>query len=179
MLLQHIGIPAMSDDIPEPDRTVTVEEAHLLRAQVEHSEEQASQGDEINQKYHEERVQYTRERINQIESQGISESDLEDTIEELREQVEDTEPDTDERIPVEAKLDTDQQINERYFDNGPDEVVVECVGLTGYDNGAVEFKDGSGRAIVEFPSEADARGAADAILSCNGIEEEGATVGMR
>ena len=169
----------MSDDIPEPERTVVVEEAHLLRAQAEHSKEQAADGDEVNEKYHQQRVEFTEERIGQIESEGISESEIEETIGELKERVEETEPDTDERLEAEAEFDTVRQIHQRYFDGGPDVVEVEAVRLTGYENGAVEFQDSSGKAIVTFPSEADARGAADAILDCNGIEDEAARVGMR
>jgi len=56
---------------------------------------------------------------------------------------------------------------------------VECPNCEWVVNGAVEFQDSSGKAIVTFPSEADARGAADAILDCNGIEDEAAHVGMR
>lgn len=169
----------MSNDIPEPERTVTVEKAHLLRAQVEHSEEEATDADEINETYHSERAEYTQERIQQIESEGITESELEESIEGNEQKIEDTEPDTEERLVPEALYDTDRQIHRRYFDGGPDVVEVEAVGLTGYDNGAVEFQDGTAKAIVTFPTEADARGAADAILSCNGIEDEGAQVGLR
>lgn len=169
----------MSDDIPEPERTVTVEEAHLLRAQAEHSEEQAAEGDEIDEKYHQRRVEFTEERIEQIESEGISESEIEEAIDQLKETVEQTEPDTDERLEAEAEFDTVRQIHQRYFDGGPDVVEVEAVQFIGYENGAVEFQDGSAKATVTFPSEADARGAADAILDCNGIEDEAARVGMR
>jgi len=169
----------MSDDIPEPERTVVVEEAHLLRAQAEHSKEQAAEGDQINEKYHEKRVEFTEGRIEQIESDGISESEIEESINELKETVEETEQDTNERLEAEAEFDTVRQIHQRYFDGGPDVVEVEAVGLTGYESGAVECHDSSGKAIVTFPTEADARGAADAILDCNGIEDEAARVGMR
>ncbi len=169
----------MSDDIPEPERTVTVEEAHLLRAQVEHCEEQAAEGDEINEKYHTQRAEFTEERIEQIESGGIAESEIEDAVEQLKKRVKATEPDTDERIEAEAEFDTVRQIHQRYFDGGPDVVEVEAVRATGYDDGAVEFQDGSGKAIITFPSEADARGAADMILDSHGIEDEASHVGMR
>ncbi len=169
----------MSDDIPDPERTITVEEAHLLRAQVEHCEKEAAEGDEINEQYHTQRAEFTEERIEQIESEGISESEIEESIEELKERVKATEPDTDDRLEAEAEFDTVRQIHQRYFDGGPDVVEVEAVRATGYDDGAVEFQDGSEKAIVTFPSEADARGAADMILDSHGIEDEAAQVGLR
>jgi len=169
----------MSDEIPKADRTVTVEEANLLREQRKHSEEQASEMDDLSEMYHAHRAEYTQERIEDIEDDGISESEVEERLEELKEKIESTEPDTEERIEPEAEFDTERQINRRYFDNGPDVVEVEAIGLTGYEDGTVEFKDGSGKAVISFPSEADARGAADCILDCNGVEDEAARVGMR
>lgn len=169
----------MSDDIPEPERTVTVEKAHLLRAQIEHAEEQAEDTDDINETYHNLRKQFTEERIEQIESDGISESQIEEEMERLKDDIESTEPDTDERLEVEAEFDTLRQIHARYFGGGPDVVEVAVRRVTGYDNGNVEFQDGSGKALVTFDSEMDARAAADCILDSNGVEDEAATVGMR
>lgn len=169
-----------NDDLPEPDRTVSVEQAHLLREQLEYSRENAEKAaNEVDEAYQNRRVELTEKYIEDIEGDGLRKSDLQEELERAQEELQSFDEETPEMGATVAERDAARQILRRYFDDGPDVVEVEAVSVTGYENGTIDIQDGSGRAILTFPSEADARATADSILECNGIEDEAARVGMR
>lgn len=178
MLLQYVGVVVMSDEIPDAERTIIVEEAHLLHEQIEFSENEFENADnDIEAAYHQTRVQETQELAADLEGDGLRESRVREMKQSAAEKANEFDEETEESARVVAKLDTAKQTLSEYFGDGPTEV--EVAQMTGYQNGAVEFRGVNGSAVLTFPDEAQARGAADAILDCNGIEDEAAKVGMR
>lgn len=169
------------DDYPEPNRTVIVEEAHLLHDQAEFSdEEHENASNDIEAAYHETRAEYTRERIDAIEGDGLAEQDVRDARDEFKTEFDEYDEECVDGARVAAKWDTEKQILREYFDETDDVVEVgEAMNVMGYEDGAVAFHGPGGKAIVEFTDEINARAAADCILDGAGAEDDAAMVGQR
>ncbi|QCC57219.1 hypothetical protein [Natrinema thermotolerans] len=171
----------MSDDLPDPERTVIVEKAHLLHEQLEYSRENAEDPDnEIDAAYQERRVDVTESYIEAIEGDGLSEADVRDDLDAARDVLSDTEEETPEVGRRVAEADTAKQILGRYFGEDDNTLEVgEAMNVMGYEDGSVAFHGPGGKAIVEFSDEINARAAADCILDGVGAEDDAAMVGQR
>lgn len=171
----------MSEDIPDPERTVIVEKAHLLHEQAEFSDdENENASNYIEAAYHETRAAYTRERIDAIEGDGLAEQDVRDARDEIKAEFDEYDEECADGARLAAKWDTEKQILGEYFGETDNVVEVgEAMNVMGYEDGAVAFHGPGGKAIVEFSDEINARAAADCILDGVGAEDEAAMVGQR
>jgi hypothetical protein len=157
---------AMSEDRPDPERTVIVEEAHLLHDQIEFSEEEYENADnDIEEAYHQTRVKETQKLATKIESDGLSESRVRGMKSEADEQAREFDEETPESARVIAKLETAEQVLEEYFGDqrGPVELG-DIVASSVYEGGTVELNGLKNSAMLTVSDEANARATADAIL---------------
>lgn len=171
----------MSDDMPDPERTVIVEEAHLLREQREYSQENAENADnEIDEAYQTRRAELCEEYLDALEGDGLRESDVRERAAEAKETLTETDEETPETGRTLAEHDAANQVLRQYFGDSPDVIEVgEPMNIAGYEDGAVEFHGPGGKAIVEFSDEINARAAADCILDGVGAEDDAAMIGQR
>ncbi|ELY97167.1 hypothetical protein, partial [Natrialba asiatica] len=125
----------MSDDIPDPVRTVSVEKAHLLHEQAAFSEDEYENTDnEIEAAYHETHVEYTHERIEQIEGDGLRGIDVRESRDEFKDEFDEYDEECVEGAKLAAKWDTEKQILREYFDEGEDTFEVgEAMNVMGYE----------------------------------------------
>lgn len=177
---RYVDMAEDTADRPEPDRQVSVEEAHLLHDQIEFSEEEyENSNNEIEQAYHQDRVKHSQELASGIEESGLSESDLKERKSELEAESKKFDEENVEFARVMAKLDSVKMVLEEYFGAGTDKVEVEVMQTTGFDDGSVAVKGAGGIARISFTDEMQARAFADCVLDVNGLEEEAAQVGRR
>lgn len=159
----------MSGESPDPERTIIVEEAHLLHDQIDHCETEAEDADEeVNREYHERRAVETRELVNQLEGNGLPESEVREQYEDTAQELDDLEADTVEWARTLARHDAARQTINEYF-GGTGHGPVELGDITAssvYQDGTIELLGMKGRkAHMTVSSESTALATADTFLS--------------
>lgn len=166
----------MGDDPerPEPERTVIVEEAHLLRDQIEYSrDEQESADNDIEEAYHEKRVSESEVMLSRLEGEGLKEAAVRSVKEESEESADEYDEECPDFAREMAKLDTAKQVLREYFDDRQGPVALGTIAAsTVYEGGVVELMGATDAAVLEVEDEVDARAAADSILQGAGLSLE-------
>lgn len=159
----------MSDEYPDPKRTVIVEEAHLLHDQIDHSESEAEDAEEeTNEAYHTRRRSETREMVARLEGDGLRESEILEQYKNTAEELDDLEAGTVEWAHTLARHDTARQIITEYF-GGTGSESVDLGDITAsslYEDGTIELIGMKGRkAHMTVESESTALATADTFLA--------------
>jgi len=157
----------MSDDYPEPERTITVEEAHLLHDQIDHSESEAEDAeDEVNEAYQKRRAAETREMVKRLEGKGLRESEIREQYRNTAGMLDDLEADTVEWAKTLARHDTARQIINEYFGGTGNEPVElgDLVGDGELEDGTIKLEGMKRTVHLTCSTEGMARATANTFL---------------
>ena len=170
-----------SDERPEPDRTVIVEEAHLLADQIEHSEQEYEAVDnDAKEAYHRTWVKEAQEYKRQIEGDGLREQRVREIVEDAAEEVSEADDGTPAEARAAGKLDAARQVLGRYFGDENGRIDLGDIAGSKVDDDIITLDGTKNRVEFTISEEGMARATADTILQAAGVDAESAhSVGGR
>lgn len=157
----------------DPDRIVRVDEAALLRDQLEFSRENAEDSDTpVEAAYQEARVKHTEDLLEQIEGDGLRESEVFEALDEADERLRELQDgeETPELGRVAAKHDAMKQVIREYFGGLPGDPVEigSVVGSTEYKDGTLQIQGMNGTVRLQVDEESTTLATANLFLQTVG-----------